>query len=246
MRRALLVLSPILVPFLFGMTGCKPKIKDSVVVDDHIEIAPPTVTLQVAGIDPAFNTANQSFLADIFGSGFAKGATVQIGSFTVGNVAFQADSSLGISVPAMPAGSYDVTVINPDGKRATLRNGLTLQAEAPKGPACPPLTVYFDLDSSMVKAESKAQLDGFAACVRSAQVQVRVEGHCDERGTTEYNLSLGQRRADAVSRYLGGTGIPKTWVQSVSYGEERPAVMGGGEDAWARNRRAELSVVVGR
>lgn len=145
-------------------------------------------------------------------------------------------------VPSLPAGAYDVTVINPDGKRSTLRGGLTLQAEGPKPIACAPLTVYFDLDSSTVKADSKAALDTFAACVRNAQVQVRIEGHCDERGTTEYNLSLGQRRADGIARYLGGLGVPKNWMQTVSYGEERPAMSGGGEDAWGRNRRAELSV----
>ena len=242
MKRSLMLLSPLMLTLATGAKGCKPKDQQDVVVDDVIEIAPPSVTLQVAGIEPAYGTANQSFSAEILGSGFARGAQVQIGSSLLNGVSFVGESVLDLAIPPLPVGRYDVTVINPDGKRATLRNGLTLQdAAPPAGPPCPSVTVYFDFDSYTVKPEGRAQLDSFAACVRNADAQVRVEGHCDERGTTEYNLALGQRRADAVNRYMTGLGVPKTRVQAVSYGEERPASMGSGDDAWAKNRRAEIS-----
>lgn len=242
MKRSLLLLSPLLLTLATGAKGCKPKDQQDVVVDDPIDIAPPLVTLQVAGIDPAYGTANRSFSAEILGSGFARSAQVQLETTQLPGVTFVGESVLDVAIPPLPAGSYDVTVVNPDGKRATLRKGLTLQEAAPPpGPPCAPITVYFDFDSYTVKPEGRTQLDSFASCVRSADAQVRIEGHCDERGTTEYNLALGQRRADAVNRYMGGLGVPKNRVQAVSYGEERPALAGSTEDAWSRNRRAEIS-----
>lgn len=238
MKRALLIC--LLGPLMLGV-ACKPKKLDSVPVDNTVHVEPVSVALQVAGVDPAFGTANKSFPAEVYGSGFAKGAQVMIGNTSVSGVNFMSDALLAIPVPQMPAGSYDISVINPDGKRAVLRQGLTLNAAPPPVPSCPSLIIYFDLDSSTVNAESRAALDNWSTCVRSTELRARIEGHCDERGTTEYNLALGQRRADTVSRYLSGLGIPRGRMDIISLGEEHPADLGHDEGAWSRNRRVELT-----
>jgi peptidoglycan-associated lipoprotein len=101
--------------------------------------------------------------------------------------------------------------------------------------------VYFDFDSFAIRNEFSAMLDGHAR-VLAAQRDKRmvVEGHADERGSREYNLALGQKRAEAVVRSLALLGAGEQQLEAVSFGEERPAVPGSDEDAWARNRRAEL------
>lgn len=106
-------------------------------------------------------------------------------------------------------------------------------------------TVYFDFDSYALDTEAQATLDRQAALLlKSANVPVVVEGHCDERGTREYNLALGERRATAVKDYLVAYGIAPSRIRVVSYGKERPAVIGSNEAAWAKNRRS-VTVVSG-
>jgi peptidoglycan-associated lipoprotein len=103
--------------------------------------------------------------------------------------------------------------------------------------------VFFGFDKSDLTPEARATLDRQAAWLKKyANVKVTVEGHCDERGTREYNLALGERRATAAKNYLVADGISADRVKTVSYGKERPAVLGSNETAWAQNRRA-VSVV---
>ena len=100
-------------------------------------------------------------------------------------------------------------------------------------------TVYFAFDSAVLRAPSQRVLRQQAAWLeRNAGARVIVEGHADERGTRDYNLALGARRAEAVRTFLVGLGIAPERIETISYGEERPAVAGSGEEAWARNRRA--------
>lgn len=102
-------------------------------------------------------------------------------------------------------------------------------------------TFYFDFDQSTLKAESKAPLMAHAAFLAAnPSVKIRVEGHCDERGTTEYNMALGERRAKAVERFLTINGVSAAQLEVVSYGEERPVAAGSDESAWAQNRRAYI------
>jgi peptidoglycan-associated lipoprotein len=99
--------------------------------------------------------------------------------------------------------------------------------------------VFFDFDRYDLKPEALAQLERQAAWLKSyPQVTVVIEGHCDERGTREYNLALGERRANAARNYLVALGIDPNRIQTISYGKERPAVLGSNESAWAQNRRA--------
>jgi peptidoglycan-associated lipoprotein len=101
--------------------------------------------------------------------------------------------------------------------------------------------VYFDFDSYAIKDEYKGLIDGHArALAANRGKRVVVEGHTDERGGREYNLALGQKRAEAVVRSLELLGAGGQQLEAVSFGEERPAVQGSDETAWARNRRAEL------
>ncbi len=99
--------------------------------------------------------------------------------------------------------------------------------------------VFFELDSSTLNAESQHTLDRQAAWLKQyPNVNVTVEGHCDERGTREYNLALGERRAAATKKYLAGIGIAANRISTISYGKERPAVIGSDESAWGQNRRS--------
>lgn len=103
--------------------------------------------------------------------------------------------------------------------------------------------VYFDYDSYAIKDEFKPVIDAHArALVADKNRRVVVEGHADERGGREYNLALGQKRAEAVVRSLTLLGAGESQLEAVSFGEERPAVQGSDEAAWAQNRRAELKV----
>lgn len=102
-------------------------------------------------------------------------------------------------------------------------------------------TIYFEYDSFSLNSAAKEALGMAAQWLKTnASQKIQVEGHCDERGTTEYNLALGERRASSVRDYLTSQGVSAAQVSTISYGEERPAAMGSDEAAWAKNRRAEF------
>ena len=101
--------------------------------------------------------------------------------------------------------------------------------------------VYFAYDSFNIGGSSSAALATNAAWLKAnASRLVQIEGHCDERGTTEYNLALGERRARAVRDFLISKGVSSSQLSTISYGEERPSVPGDSESAWSKNRRAEF------
>ena len=98
--------------------------------------------------------------------------------------------------------------------------------------------IFFAFDRSDLNANSRATLEKLASWLTTYQnVTITIEGHCDERGTREYNLALGERRADAARDYLVALGIDGGRLSTISYGKERPAVLGSNEEAWAQNRR---------
>ena len=101
--------------------------------------------------------------------------------------------------------------------------------------------VYFDFDSAEIRPEFLPMLRAHADyLINTPSARVTIEGHCDERGSREYNIALGERRANAVKRFLEAEGVSPLQLETISYGEERPAVPGHNEEAWAKNRRAEL------
>jgi peptidoglycan-associated lipoprotein len=105
-------------------------------------------------------------------------------------------------------------------------------------------TVYFEFDEATLSEQAKDILVRNVEWLRSnGQVRVQVEGHCDERGTAEYNLALGERRTEAVKGYLSSLGIDGSRLVTISYGKERPVDPSHTEDAWARNRRVEFKAM---
>lgn len=99
---------------------------------------------------------------------------------------------------------------------------------------------YFDFDQATLSADTRAALDDQIAVLKNSGAKVRLEGHADERGTREYNMALGERRANAVANYLIINGVERYRVETVSYGEERPLAFGSDDASWSKNRRVEL------
>ena len=129
---------------------------------------------------------------------------------------------------------------------AATKGGTTGRAVAPVqagGSQRPDLkrSVYYEYDKYDVKAEYRALLENHARWLKAnPQARLTVEGNCDEHGSREYNLALGQRRAEAVKRMMTVMGVTDGRIETVSYGEEKPAAPGHDESAWAQNRRADI------
>ena len=106
--------------------------------------------------------------------------------------------------------------------------------------------VYFDFDKSDVRPDMRAIMDAKARFLQEfPSIRVQIEGHCDERGTVEYNIALGHRRSQSSKDYLVSLGVKSSRVDTVSYGEERPADSRSNEAGWAKNRRAKFNVIGG-
>lgn len=153
------------------------------------------------------------------------------------------------------AGCAKKAVQTPPPPPAPTTTPSTVPTPAPTTPATPPApamdaaalvrsmqTVYFALDSWALDDGARAALDANARVLRdNVSLNIRIEGHCDERGTVEYNQALGEKRAEAVKQYFADAGIATSRMSTVSFGKERPAVEGSDEAAWSRNRRAEFT-----
>jgi peptidoglycan-associated lipoprotein len=104
--------------------------------------------------------------------------------------------------------------------------------------------IYFDFDSSALSEDARKALTGNAGYLRtSAAAKLRIEGNCDERGSAEYNIALGEKRAEAAKKYLVTMGIPEDRLATISYGKEKPADQGHDESAWAKNRRDDFTIL---
>jgi peptidoglycan-associated lipoprotein len=139
------------------------------------------------------------------------------------------------AAPQSGVSTVDLAALN-----AATRPGAGAAAGAGLAPPADRI-VYFDFDSFAIRDEFKSLIEGHARVLaRESGKRIVVEGHTDERGGREYNLALGQKRAEAVARSLVLLGAGERQIEAVSFGEERPAAQGSDESAWARNRRAEL------
>jgi peptidoglycan-associated lipoprotein len=142
------------------------------------------------------------------------------------------------------------TVPSQEGPQTAADNGANAQGaqagagtevEGPTSAQLQNRTIYFDFDSSEIKQEYNSLITAHARYLAAnPNARVRVEGNTDERGSREYNIGLGERRAQAVRRALMLQGVSEMQITTVSYGEERPAVTGHTEEAWSRNRRANI------
>lgn len=165
--------------------------------------------------------------------------------------------SIALSVAALLAGCSSGVKLDENANANAGNNGATTSGsasgvagvdltgshvDADGGPKGVGRVVYFDFDSFVVKPEAQGLVEGNANFIKADPARkVTVAGHTDERGGREYNLALGQKRAEAVRRSLNLLGVSDSQVEAVSYGEEKPAAMGGDESAYSQNRRAEIS-----
>lgn len=142
------------------------------------------------------------------------------------------DNTAGLNTPSPATGNVDGAVV--PGSDADFRRSVSSN------------TILFGLDQTDIDPEARAILDSQASWLqRFPQVRATIEGHADERGTREYNLALGARRAESVRTYLINRGIPAGRIDTISFGKERPIAEGSNEEAFARNRNAHTAIVSG-
>jgi peptidoglycan-associated lipoprotein len=131
-------------------------------------------------------------------------------------------------------------------RRAAAADAARLEAEAASARSTIAQVVYFDYNKDEVRDDAKPTLDAKVGILNAnAALKIRIAGHTDDRGSDEYNLALGQRRAAAVQRYLVSRGVDASRFEMVSFGKERPAAQGEDESAWSKNRRAEFEIIAG-
>jgi len=142
------------------------------------------------------------------------------------------DKSTGVTPPSTTTGSNTVNPTNPNA--GVTGNELHTGVLAKR-------SVYFDFDSNAVKDEYRGLIQAHSRYMNDHRdTHIRIEGNCDERGSREYNLALGQRRAEAVKKTMTVLGVGDGRIETVSYGEEKPVAQGHDEAAWAQNRRADI------
>jgi peptidoglycan-associated lipoprotein len=238
MTRSTLAMALLVPALLLG--GCKKKQPPPITAPDAPAVEQ---RLQVTSINPSSAAPETALSARIYGSSFVAGATVTFSGAVQKEgqeVSVESANTIELTVPPMPLGAYDVKVTNPDGESVVLRQGFTVKQPS-AGSSCAQSTVNFDFDRSDLRSDARSTLDGNMACYQRLTGPVRIEGHCDERGTVDYNVALGQRRADQVKQYLVKGGVSASRVSTTSYGEERPIDRASTEAAWAKNRRAEIT-----
>ena len=150
-------------------------------------------------------------------------------------------ATLLLSVALLTACASGVKLDDVDGKG---KGGTDYSSQPWNDPKSPLFkrSVYFDFDSYAVKAEYQATLQAHANYLKANKDRkIKIEGNTDERGTTEYNLALGQKRSDAVRRALSALGVPEAQMEAVSFGKEKPVAQGSDESAYSQNRRAALN-----
>ena len=120
---------------------------------------------------------------------------------------------------------------------------LEINADSDSGKAGALQTVYFDFNSAVLKSETRSSLENNANFLKeNPSVKVIVEGHCDERGSVQYNVALGEKRANSIKRFLVSMGVESSRIETATYGKERPIAFGHDESAWSQNRRGNFVI----
>ena len=203
----------------------------------------PESDLRLISVDPDSVLVGVRTPARAMGMGFQEGAVLYIDDTPISGVELMDESVLSFSIPALGQGSHDLKVENPTGETHTLLSAILAEPEEEKlPPECKEIVFYFAMDEYKLNPDAQALLDERKDCF-SMDYQYRIEGHCDERGTTEYNISLGLKRAEILQKYLETQGVGNRRIETVSYGEERPNEQGDSEDSWSKNRRAVIWVI---
>jgi peptidoglycan-associated lipoprotein len=149
----------------------------------------------------------------------------------------------GVKLDDVPVEDKAGTTVNPNQGQSTVAPVNAMQTKGiDPGPTGVEKVVYFDFDSFVIKAEAKSVIEAHARYLRAdTKRRANLEGHTDEQGGREYNLALGQKRAEAVRKALNLLGVADNQIEAVSFGEEKPAVAGSTEAAYAKNRRVEFN-----
>jgi peptidoglycan-associated lipoprotein len=168
-------------------------------------------------------------------------STVRVIPFAVlAALAFGCSTQPTSDSPATPGQSPAASSSSPSGQAAPSRGVAGDAMKDPKA-ALTSRSIYYDFDKYDIKAESRDLIQAHARYLREhPEVKVRIEGNADERGSSEYNLALGQRRAEVVASTLKLLGIPESRMEAVSFGKEKPRKTGHDETSWAENRRSDL------
>jgi len=205
---------------------------------------PSESSVAIDSISPDETKEGRAVTVTITGKGFDDGATVFLNSRSMGGVDVYDDGELTFRASEdLAGGKYDVRVEVASGDDAVKRNGFVVRAKPSTAGDCTLEPVAFEFNEAGLTDAARDSIASAARCIEARGLSaVRLEGHADERGSTEYNLSLGQRRAESVRNYLVGLGVSESKLRTLSYGEERPADRGHDEYAWAKNRRVELVV----
>ncbi|HSJ23341.1 MAG TPA: peptidoglycan-associated lipoprotein Pal [Longimicrobiales bacterium] len=172
---------------------------------------------------------------------------VRTAALLVGVVALGACSKKQPEVMPQPAQPSTPTATQPSTPATPVRDDNAEREEALRRMrAVLEQVIYFDYDESSIRVDAQESLASKVPFLRqNPGIRIRIEGHADERGSVEYNLALGMRRANAVRDYLVGFGLDASRFDVFSFGEDRPAAQGSNEAAWAQNRRAEFRVTAG-
>jgi outer membrane protein OmpA-like peptidoglycan-associated protein len=231
----------LLLPLLLGAAqqgkgcACGRKPPPDTSETDVVEVPKPDDPLKVVSVEPAAARPATEQAASLYGSGFQDGLSVQVGSVAAA-ATFKDANTARLRIPGLPEGVYDVVVTNPDGKASTLRRGYSVKVGVED---CRFVRVSFEFDKSDPTPSALQTLESMKSCYLAAS-EIVIDGHADERGTTEYNLALAERRAEAIQRWMVSAGVLQARLRTVSYGEEKPLNTGHDDKAWSENRRAEI------
>jgi outer membrane protein OmpA-like peptidoglycan-associated protein len=196
--------------------------------------------LQLVSVAPQTISPDEPTSVIVYGAGFQKGLKGWVGEVAAVRINWRSENQVELSIPGLSPGAYDVVVQNPGGADDRLREGLTVRGE--RGGGCAYVVLYFETDRAALTEAAARTLLSLVSCYQASDDKIRVAGFADERGTTDYNLALSYERAMTVKSFLREAGLDPGRMPVQSFGEERPAVPGSSEEAWALNRRVEVTL----
>lgn len=206
--------------------------------------APARAAIAIEDVAPVETTQGVGVTVHLMGYGFVAGSEVELGGQKTRGVDIIDDGELSFRVSEDErAGRHDIKVTTPTGEVALLKGAFLVKQPPSNDSDCDLLTVRFEFNETSLTDSARGALAANAECMEAqGAIRVQLLGHADERGSTLYNLSLGQRRADSVRQYLVNLGVDEARLSTLSYGEERPEMQGQSEQAWTLNRRVEFVV----
>lgn len=226
-------------------TGCKKCGNDDDDTPPDVVTPPVIETIQVSGNSPSTAAPNTDLSVTVYGAGFKAGDAIRLrgddGAVRTADATVESSDRLSFTFPGSAEGSYALTVTRGATTSNERTRAITVLAAVDKSGACPAATVYFDTNVFALSADAKGTLDQAAPCYAGSSATINLGGHADPRGTTEYNQTLSEKRANAAKSYLATQSVPAERMNAQGFGETAPVDDGNDEAAWAKNRRVEVS-----